>query len=764
MALSLQRDSEGKPRYIHATIRDITERKQIEDELRRSETEKRAILETIADPLSLKGPDFRFIWANQALLKASSTGVEDLRGLVCYEIVHGRDEPCDGCAFKRAIETKKSVRNTVTFPDGRLYDTVIEPILDENGEAIAGVELSRDITEKELLEEKLRESETRYRSLFESTREGIAITDQDGKIIDVNRAAALISGSMNPESIIGQNSLFYYLDSDVRKNLLRELDVKGYIDDYELDFKRLDGEPRTLQLSASMSRDAGGDGPRIETIFRDITVQKETEEELKRSEEMYRRLVEISPSAIVTMDFYGYITSVNLATLALTRFREDEFIGRHFTELEVLHDRYIPQLEKLFKEVQNGLVNKPFEIQFYHKNGETLWGECYTGYFEERGEIAGIQLVVLDITERKRMAEEIQEREEFFRGIVETSFDFIFTLDAYQRITYISPTIGNLYEFELEKLIGQNVTDYVPEPVKPDILDVFERTMRGERIKGLQGEWPYGDGSILHVELNTSPLFKDGLIVGVQATARDITDRMRYEEELKEHSMRLGELVEKRTSELLDAERMAAIGKVSAMVAHDLRGPLVVINNAVALARKRPDRTDDVFEMIERNAERAVDILEELRGQTRDEPLSLRVVNIGRMFRKAVKDAGLPELIRVDIDVDESLETPMDEVKLARVLDNMIRNAIDSMPEGGVLTLGAGSKESKTFIRVSDTGAGIPENVMDRLFEPFFTTKSKGMGLGLASSKRIVEAHGGALSVESKAGVGSTFTIELPGY
>jgi len=259
-------------------------------------------------------------------------------------------------------------------------------------------------------------------------------------------------------------------------------------------------------------------------------------------------------------------------------------------------------------------------------------------------------------------------------------------------------------------------------------------------------------------------LFKDGLIVGVQATARDITDRRRHEEELREHSVRLGELVEKRTSELLDAERMAAIGKVSAMVAHDLRGPLIVINNAIALARKKPDRADDVFEMIERNAERAIDILEELRGQTRDEPLSLRVVNIGRMFRKAVKDAELPERIRVEIDVHEKLETPLDEVKLTRVLDNMIRNAIDAMPEGGVLTLGAASEGRKTVLRVSDTGAGIPENVMDKLFEPFFTTKSKGMGLGLASSKRIVEAHGGALSVESKAGVGSTFTIELPGY
>jgi len=487
-------------------------------------------------------------------------------------------------------------------------------------------------------------------------------------------------------------------------------------------------------------------------------------EELSASEERYRRLIEISPSAIVTMGFYGYITSVNQATLALTGFREDEFIDRHFTELAVLHDRDIPRLEKLFNDVKNGLITRPFQIQFHHKNDAQLWGECYTGYFEEGGEIAGIQMVVLDITERRQMAEELQDREEFFRGIVETSFDFIFTLDAYQRITYISPTIGNFNEFELEKLIGQNVMDFVPEPVKTDILDVFERTMRGERIKGLQGEWPYGDGSILHVELNTSPLFKDGLIVGVQATARDITDRRRHEEELREHSVRLGELVEKRTSELLDAERMAAIGKVSAMVAHDLRGPLIVINNAIALARKKPDRADDVFEMIERNAERAIDILEELRGQTRDEPLSLRVVNIGRMFRKAVKDAELPERIRVEIDVHEKLETPLDEVKLTRVLDNMIRNAIDAMPEGGVLTLGAASEGRKTVLRVSDTGAGIPENVMDKLFEPFFTTKSKGMGLGLASSKRIVEAHGGALSVESKAGVGSTFTIELPGY
>jgi len=611
--------------------------------------------------------------------------------------------------------------------------------------------------------EELRASEERYRSLFESTIEGIIISDPQGKITTANQSAASILGFQRPDDLVGHSTVEFFTDPGHRESILNDLRIRGHISGYEIIAQRIDGVQRNIQMSATIHRDADGKVVKTEGIFRDVTAQTETEEELRRSEEKYRRLIEISPSAIVTMDFYGYITSINQATLALTGYRVDELINKHFTELDFLHDRDIPRLETLFKEVQNELINRPFEIQFYHKNGETLWGECYTGYFEERGEVAGIQLVVLDITERKRMAEELQEREEFFRGIVETSFDFIFTLDTYQRITYISPTLSKMIDFDLEKLIGQNVMDYVPEPVKPDILDVFERTMRGERIMGLQGEWPNRDGSILHVELNTSPLFRDGLVVGVQATARNITDRMRYEEELREHSVRLGELVEKRTSELLDAERMAAIGKVSAMVAHDLRGPLIVINNAVALARKKPDRTDDVFEMIERNAERAVDILEELRGQTRDEPLSLRVVNIGMMFRKAVKDAELPERIRVDIDVDERLETSMDEVKLTRVIDNMIRNAIDAMPEGGVLTLGADSKESKTFIRVSDTGAGIPENVMDRLFEPFFTTKSKGMGLGLASSKRIVEAHGGALSVESEAGVGSTFTIELPG-
>jgi len=225
----------------------------------------------------------------------------------------------------------------------------------------------------------------------------------------------------------------------------------------------------------------------------------------------------------------------------------------------------------------------------------------------------------------------------------------------------------------------------------------------------------------------------------------------------------LERLVDERTRDLLDAERMAAAGSVASMVGHDLRGPLQTIKNAVYLIRRAPEEMEELLKTIDNAVEYAAQMLEEIRHRTRESPLKTEPVDLAGLIRKAADDAALPPPIELILSLGEGLESiSLDPMKIRRVLDNLIRNAVEAMLQGGSLTLSAEKRKDHIVIKVRDTGKGIPKEILPNLFKPFHTTKPKGTGLGLAYCKRAVEAHGGTITAESREGEGTTFIITLP--
>ena len=240
-------------------------------------------------------------------------------------------------------------------------------------------------------------------------------------------------------------------------------------------------------------------------------------------------------------------------------------------------------------------------------------------------------------------------------------------------------------------------------------------------------------------------------------------ERRKAEMSLQYQNEHLEQLVEERSQKLVEAERMAAAGSVAAMVGHDLRGPLQTIKNAVYLMEKDPDSADELRETINESVNYAASMLEELRLNVGDTPLQLQEVNLGALIRKAVEEASIPDSVEAELHVDDGLDSvSMDPLKIRRMLDNLLRNAVQAMQDGGTLEVSAVCEGDVVFLRVRDTGTGIPEELMPDLFKAFVTTKPQGMGLGLAYSKRAVEAHGGTIVVESKVGEGTTFTVRLP--
>ncbi len=240
------------------------------------------------------------------------------------------------------------------------------------------------------------------------------------------------------------------------------------------------------------------------------------------------------------------------------------------------------------------------------------------------------------------------------------------------------------------------------------------------------------------------------------------------QQKLEEHTKHLENLVVERTEKLRNAERFAAIGATASMVGHDLRNPLTGISNAVYILKrkngKQLDQTgEQMISIIENNVDYSNKIINDLLDYSGKINLEqLRKVTPRMLVDSSLAMINIPQNVSVAKSVEDMPELSIDEVKLKRVCINIIKNALDSMPQGGHLTIKSRVADNTVYLSFNDTGEGISAEAQKNLFQPLYTTKAKGMGFGLAICQRIAEAHGGKITVQSIPKLGSTFTIELP--
>ena len=298
----------------------------------------------------------------------------------------------------------------------------------------------------------------------------------------------------------------------------------------------------------------------------------------------------------------------------------------------------------------------------------------------------------------------------------------------------------------------------------------------GERILGL-----------IHVadpRENMVPLEMVVVLEGVAMQLGTAIQRVRAEEEirrlyaeLQRHSEQLEQRVIERTqalqtvqNQLLAAQRLATIGQMAATVSHELRNPLAAICNVAYYLNTRLGAADDKVQrnlsILQREAERATKIMTELLDFSRMRPPMLHSTDLTSVLEEALARAAPPPQVHVDVDWQPNLPRVMaDADQIQQVFLNLITNAVQAMPDGGQLAIKfrvPSPEPGHVTVSITDTGEGIPAENLPRLFEPLFTTRAKGIGLGLAISQRLVEAHGGSIEVCSQVGVGSTFTVRLP--
>ena len=263
--------------------------------------------------------------------------------------------------------------------------------------------------------------------------------------------------------------------------------------------------------------------------------------------------------------------------------------------------------------------------------------------------------------------------------------------------------------------------------------------------------------AVLNVEHTQPNAFSEQdqtLLENLAAHVASEMKRLEHERQLENYSKHLEALVEERTRELRQVERLAAIGETAAMVGHDLRNPLQGITGAIHLLKQESltaKERNEMIQLIEDNVEYSDAIVRDLSEYSTEIQLKLVETTPKSITREAIQAVKVPEKITVQDLSEDHPAIRVDPDKMRRVFINLIENTIDAMPQGGTLTISSKQSNGGVEIAISDTGSGIPDKIMENLWKPLQTTKAKGLGLGLAICKRFVDAHGGNISVKSSS-------------
>lgn len=473
------------------------------------------------------------------------------------------------------------------------------------------------------------------------------------------------------------------------------------------------------------------------------------EEARRRLEERFRKAFEESPTPIIMSQMSdGHILDVNGSFLRLMGYRREEVIGHTTLELRMWADP--SDRPKLIELLRSRDAVKSLETRVRTKSGEIR--DVITSI--EKIRLANEEAMlsaVIDITDRKRDQEQLAHSERKYRTLFEAAADAIVLVDARGSVLDVNPAGLAIVGKNRDEVLGKNFRELMPASEIPRIeehLQALPENRATEEPFETYVEAP--DGRRSSVQIRTRVIRGDGAEPFLQVIARDITEQKEFQRRLVEH------------------ERLASMGQVAAYVAHEINTPLANIGLLTATATRKTTDAEmlEKLEKIHDQNRLAASIVKDLLTWTRSENVTLVECDLRTVIEASLEQMGpyRKEEVSLVTDLGEySLFAYVDPLRMQQVLVNLVKNALQATTSGSV-TVRLEERAQAFAISVSDTGTGMPKEVLDHLFQPFFTTKKRmeGTGLGLAFSKSVVSAHGGTIEVASQEGQGSTFAVLLP--
>ena len=499
------------------------------------------------------------------------------------------------------------------------------------------------------------------------------------------------------------------------------------------------------------------------SIYRDITKRKKQAEMLWASEAEFKTLFEHIATGVFISSKEGKFLNANQALLDMLGYdSKEEFLG-----IDLPADLYVrPEDRRTFKEMmeRDGRVID-YEVEFKRKDGNTI-PILLTGHarYDQQGKVTGYEGLNVDLTQRKLMEKELKEAYDFMNKIVQSSPNPTMATDLKGNIIIWNRAAEETLGYKAGEVIGKmNIDKIYPEDMARKVMQMLRGDEYGRvgSLKAYPMVYVRRDGEVIEGTLSAATIYDtNGNDIATVGSFVDLRERLEMERALR------------RTQEqLLQSEKLAAMGRLTSQIAHELNNPLYGIMNTLELLKTEvspQSKRRKILEMALSETVRLSDLLRKMLSFSKPDQEQRQPVDINTVIDEILL-LHEKQLRENDIHIATTFADGLGRVnaskdQLRQVFLNMVANARDAMSNGGTLTVTTSSDGENVIIEITDTGTGIKEEHMDKIFDSFFTTKGevKGVGLGLSVCYGFIKDHGGDIVVKSRMGTGTTFVITLP--
>ncbi|MBU0514244.1 MAG: PAS domain S-box protein [Proteobacteria bacterium] len=634
--------------------------------------------------------------------------------------------------------------------------------------------LIRDLTDRWLAEEQLREIEEDYRTLVENVNVGIYRTSgaPPGRIVRANPAMVDMFGFDSFEELAVVPVVEMYQNTQERALFLEELRHRGMVRSRVLRLRKKDGSFFLASCTATIRRGPDDSVKWIDGVMEDVTERVRIEEALYNSERQYRTTIESLGDPIFVLD---RDLRLILSNQALKNWMDDldlstDVLGRPMAAaFPCLPETTLESYRRVFATGRGSITEDRIEAG----GREVITETRRIPVFEGR-EVARVVAVVRDITERKRAEEDLRRSERKYRELIETMNEGLGITDENYVFTYVNNRFAEMLGYDVSEMGGRHILDFVDEDDQEIMARQIDERQQGER-KPYELVWAAKDGRRVHSIISPMGFYDDqGVFTGSFGVVTDITERVEAEREFRELE-----------EQLFQSQKMEAVGTLASGIAHDFNNLLHAISGYVQLLQtgKRKAHARYLSE-IEAAVDRATELVRRLLTFSRKVEHEFQPLDLNQEVIQTVKilERTIPKMIGIETDLGEDLKPVQgDRTQLEQIVMNLGANARDAMPDGGRLRIKTeNALLDETYcrthveatpgeyvrLRVSDTGQGMDAHTMAHIFEPFFTTKAvgEGTGLGLSTAYGIVRGHGGHITCHSQPGQGTTFDVYWPAH
>jgi PAS domain S-box-containing protein len=777
VAKSMRPDSLDEGVVVNA--RDVTERHAAEQALKKREEHFRRLIENAHDFVEVVDVQGTTQYISPAVRRVLGYAPEELLGTAGAlladpaELAAGRVKLAEAAA---APGTTIHGEFRVRHRDGsvRVLETFARTLAPDS--AAEGIVINaRDITERKVFEEALREREERFRRLTEHSSDLVQVVDDEGRI-EYTGPSVLHMLGYAPAELLGRNALELVHPDDlarVREAVRAVAGSPGTSLSVRHRVRHRDGRWRMFEaFGRTLLPDTVAEGLVINA--RDITERHAAEEALRQSEEHFRLLIESSSDIVSIVAPDGTIRFESDAMRRLFGYDPEERVGT--SAWESIHPDDLPGVQQEFARLFDEPDHTPVvRFRFLARDGEHRPVEAVGKALPDPSQ--GVVVSIRDTTERLRAEEALRASEERFRRLIENAHDITSILDPDGGLTYMSPSVTGVLGYEAAELEGRSAFEFIHPGDADLVVRELRRVLADPRAVGhAEYRFRHRDGSWRLVEAFARSLRPEGGGDAIVANVRDVTERRRTEEALRqataaaEHARREAEEANVAKSEFLS--RMS----------HELRTPMNSILGFAQLLADTDLSTSDrkAVQHILTAGEHLLNLINEVLDissiEAGRQELSLEPVRLGSVVREAlalVRPLATTRSVWMAEVVDGAGDCHVraDRQRLTQVMLNLLSNAVKYNQPGGSVRISTElvpdtASGDSVRVRVEDTGRGIPADRSDQLFVPFARlgaeqTAVEGTGLGLALSRRLMTAMGGSLELESSSPEGSVFRIDL---